>query len=203
MQLERCDLEPRQRGHQRQPLLDAGRPPDLVRFIYEHGLDTGQRLHKVDGVARPQHEGGGGVAVAVHGARGDDGCAGEIGLGGHAGGGVENVVVRDAALGKAPFMDAAGDHGAIRHVHDGPVVRGVKRVDDADAPGAAGGHGRPGGRVRGSAPAHHHVAAQVDDKTADAMSDKEVGEIVGDVALGDAAQIEDGLGIGDGKGGLG
>ena len=129
----------------------------------------------------------GGIRIAQHGLLGHDRGALEVGACGVARFGVEDVVVKLSVLLKAALVEAAGDDRAVAR-RDGcqHVVLRAVGVLDANAPGIA---------VK--AFAHNvDVAAQANRCVFAAALFEHAHQIVSDVALGDAAQVELCLGVG-------
>ena len=118
------------------------------------------------------------VGVPKHGFLGHNRGALEVGGGGVARFGVEDVVVERAVLLKAALIEAARHKGAVARLDGGEhVVLRAVGVLHAHVPGVA---------VK--ALAHHvDVAAQADGSISDAALLKERHEVVGDVAFGNAA----------------
>ena len=135
----------------------------------------------------------GGVGIAIDGAFRHNRRAFEVRCRRIARLGVEDVVVERAVLLKAALVQATGNQRAIAGLHRGDnVVLLSVRVLHAHIPGIA---------IK--ALSHHvHVAAQAERGVFATALAQHLYQVICDIALGDAAQIELGIWIGKGDGGV-
>ena len=164
---------------------------DLIVVRDKNGVDLVQAVDEVHSSVKPKRKTGGGESVPVHGMFAQDGDGEQIIFTGVSGGRIQNMVVELSVLLKVPLVDAGGDDGPVgdgNHQHGGSL--GIKGLLDADAKRAS---------VR-LVPDAEDVSTQVDDGGGHFVFHKEVFEPIGNVALGDGAQVDEGLIVGEGNG---